>query len=593
MKPLSVETIDAPPLDQRVKRSAELPTAGGKKTRYHLPAALESHSPVGFRHRVSMTEAQTAEALQLLSMTRPTGFLKPEAVSEQSLFEEASLGILSSRQSTNFRGFRQVTFGPKRSAEIHKILSQLNGAEAKPLANAAYTHLVLGRPYRNPFTMLLTLAGHNQWTSAVTVFRRILKKRLQFADDIPTIGYLPHLHVGILADGMERAAVIASQGMRRAQALMTPFCGRFKKENKALIKKLEALCGITLAERAAGFELCIATQVGTAKTDEQIHLSHECQRRLGANLLAFRSERIQPGVNQEQSAPAAYQVRQDMDVSEALTVMAGRAAYNAFSHWTGIDRERAKDVLLLERIDVLTPGGKGRLRSIRGNNHAITDRLIKDMPKWIDLPAGRVFSRNAERGRKAFALTGQRIYIAGLARPEISAEGLDWHAAVRAVGAAAARSALYCELMGITALPDDCDLLAGICLMAGPVNQNDIGKTYYGMPDLLAPNFGDRDPTSLLVWTLKAKTIADPIGNEEQLLNAKRKGALVDLRPGPHEVIELELDGKRKPMRKHGETVSRERAFSDVGNFVCSSTNEDIPGNRGEAWRAQDGPVWS
>ena len=129
-----------------------------------------------------------------------------------------------------------------------------------------------------------------------------------------------------------RAAVIASQGMRRAQASMTPFCVGFKKENKALIKKLEALCGITLAERAAGFEVCIATQVGTAKTNEQIHLGHECQRRLSTNLLAFRSERIQPGVNQEQSAPAAYQVRQDMDVSEALTVMAGRAAYNAFSH---------------------------------------------------------------------------------------------------------------------------------------------------------------------------------------------------------------------------------------------------------------------
>jgi hypothetical protein len=33
------------------------------------------------------------------------------------------------------------------------------------------------------------------------------------------------------------------------------------------------------------------------------------------------------------------------------------------------------------------------------------------------------------------------------------------------------------------------------------------------------------------VWTVKAKTVADPIGNEEQLMNPAQKGALVDLRP--------------------------------------------------------------
>ena len=44
-------------------------------------------------------------------------------------------------------------------------------------------------------------------------------------DDIPTIGYLPHLHVGILADAMN-AAVIASEGRRRALGFMAPFCGR-------------------------------------------------------------------------------------------------------------------------------------------------------------------------------------------------------------------------------------------------------------------------------------------------------------------------------------------------------------------------------
>jgi hypothetical protein len=128
--------------------------------------------------------------------------------------------------------------------------------------------------------------------------------------------------------------------------------------------------------------------------------------------------------------------------------------------------------------------------------------------------------------------------------------------------------------------------------MAGPVNQNDIGKTYYGMPDLLAENFGDRDPTSLLVWTLKAKTVADPVGNEEQLLNAKRKGALVDLRPGPHEAVQVEIGGKRRPMRQSGETVNRERAYGDQGNFIVGPDGRAIEGNAGAPWAGSDQPVW-
>ncbi|MCA9699820.1 MAG: hypothetical protein KC431_20010, partial [Myxococcales bacterium] len=118
------------------------------------------------------------------------------------------------------------------------------------------------------------------------------------------------------------------------------------------------------------------------------------------------------------------------------------------------------------------------------------------------------------------------------------------------------------------------------------VNQDDIGKTYYDMPDLLTdnPEFVKRDPTSLLVWTLKAKTVADPIGNEEQLLNAGRKGALVDLRPAPHEVVSLVVDGRLQPMRRRGSKTNRERAFADQGNFVRDHKGIDIPGNRGEAW---------
>src|SRR5262249_36970541 len=139
----------------------------------------------------------------------------------------------------------------------------------------------------------------------------------------------------------------------------------------------------------------------------------------------------------------------------------------------------------------------------RDKLESITDRVVVEIPKWADLPLAKALSRNAERGRKAFALAGQRIYIAGLSRREVEAAGLDWDLAVRAVGSAACRGALYAELMGVVNLPDDCDLLAGICMMAGPVNQDDIGKTHYGMPDLLADNagFASREPTSLLVWT--------------------------------------------------------------------------------------------
>lgn len=592
MKPLDAILIEPPPAEQRVSRQARFVGDGERKTRYSLPDRLESTSPVGYRTRVNLTQAQAQEALTLLSLTRPTGFGPAAAVTEQALFEECALGVLSSRQSTNFRGFRQVTLGAQRSAEVTRLLRELTGRETEPLDGAAYTHLVLGRPYRNPFTMLLTLVGHKSLSSPLTVARRILRKRFKFIDDIPTIGYLPHLHVGILADAMERAAVIASEGEQRALGFMAPFCGKNAKANKGPMKALEALCGLTARERAAGWRLCVVTQVGTALPDERVPLSRATARVLGANLLAFRSERIQPGVNQEESAPPAYQVRQDMDVSDAFTEMSGRAAYNAFTHWTGIERDDGKSLLLLDRIDVLTPGGKGRLRAIRGANHAVTDRVVKEMPIWADLPTGRAFSRNAERGRKAFALVGQRIYIGGLSRREIEAAGIDWLAAVRAMGAVAARAALYSEIMGTTAVPDGCDLLAGICLMAGPVNQNDIGKTYYGMPDLLAEKFGDRDPTSLLVWTLKAKTVADPVGNEEQLMNAARKGALVDLRPGPHEVVQIEIDGKRRPMRQDGDQVNRERAYGDVGNFIVGPEGRAIEGNAGAPWAGSDKAVW-
>ena len=97
------------------------------------------------------------------------------------------------------------------------------------------------------------------------------------------------------------------------------------------------------------------------------------------------------------------------------------------------------------------------------------------------------------------------------------------------------------------------------------------------------------------MWTLKAKTIADPIGNEEQLMNVKRKGALVDLRPGPHEVVQIAKGGVLVPMRSAGSRTNRERAFSEFGNFATDPEGRSIPGNRGEEWPAalRDAAVWS
>ena len=85
------------------------------------------------------------------------------------------------------------------------------------------------------------------------------------------------------------------------------------------------------------------------------------------------------------------------------------------------------------------PGDGGA--ALRAELGAITARLCDELPLWADLPTGRLFSRNTRRGQKAFARAGQRIYIAGLDRGAIEHAGIDWVRALRAVGAAAARSA--------------------------------------------------------------------------------------------------------------------------------------------------------
>lgn len=578
-QPVTLIPVQPPPSDQRSRRNAKVVAEGERANRYSLPRSLHSHSPIGYRHRVSVSEAEAKSMEPLLSLSRPSAFVAGEPVTEQELFEESSLGILSSRQSTNFRGFRQHTVGPQQSERIATILQQLS-TPVQVRTQATHTHLIVSQPYRTPFTLLLTFVGHKQLSSLWTVPKRAWNKKVHFVDDIPTIGYLEHLHLGILADGMERAAVVASCGRRRANVIVRPFCDNtHRTTNAAQIEQLEALIGLTPQQRSKGWRLRMVVQVGAV--EDPLNIARETYRKLGANLLSFRSERIQPGVNQEDKAPPQYQRRQEADVSQEFVYMAGRAVYNAFVHWTGVDRTRAKELLLMERVDVLTEHGKSRLRAIRKELGDITDNVVRDIPKWADIPMGRALSRNAARGRKAFALAGQRIYIGGLDKQAVQKENLPWNLAVQAVGAAASRSALYCELSGCIDLPQDCDLLTGMCLMAGPVNQNDIGKQFYEYRDLLADAFPDQDPTSLLLWTLKVKTVSDPIGNEEQLLNAKRKGALVDLRGGPHELITVERDGTFSPLRAAG---SQERAFADVNNFVTSNEGEEIEGNRGVPW---------
>ncbi len=582
-KPLSIQPISPPPAEQRVSRQAAFAEEGEKRNRYHLPTSLDSGSPVGFRMRVPLSTTEVNAVLPLLCLERPEAFVPGPKATEQQLFEEASLGVLSARQSTNFRGHRQVTVGPAESKRVAELLGSLDHLEGPVLEGAAYTHICLARPYRTPFTFLLTFIGHKKGLSLGTVPLRGIRKTLWHEDDIPTIGYLQHLHLGIWMDAMERAALVASEGTRRANVFSAPFCTEARRREHASVNaELEALAGMTTQERRLGWRVHVVTQVGT--TPQAVSLSKNTWRKLGANLLSFRSERIQPGVNQEEKAPPPYHGRQDMDVSDDTAFQAGRAGYNAFAHWAGVDREKAKELLLMERVDVLTDGGKERLRGIRTELGEITDRVVDNIPLWADLPTGKLLSSSAARGRKAFALAGQRIYIGGLDRGDVEASGLEWNQAVRAFGAAAARSALYCELAGVTELPADCDLLAGICLMAGPVNQNDVGKQFFGYADLLAKAYPDKEPTSLLVWTLKAKTVADPIGNEEQLMNPARKGALVDLRCAPHEVVSLRSGPKLVPMRKRDGRVNSERAFGDVGNFVVDAQGKEIPGNRGSAW---------
>ena len=73
------------------------------------------------------------------------------------------------------------------------------------------------------------------------------------------------------------------------------------------------------------------------------------------------------------------------------------------------------------------------------------------------------------------------------------------------------------------------------------------------------------------------------------------KGALVDLRMGPHEAVSIRRTGKLSPFRgPDGGELCRERAYGDVGNFVRSPDGREIPGNEGTPWPPSraDSPVF-
>jgi hypothetical protein len=67
-------------------------------------------------------------------------------------------------------------------------------------------------------------------------------------------------------------------------------------------------------------------------------------------------------------------------------------------------------------------------------------------------------------------------------------------------------------------------------------------------------------------------------------MNEKRKGSLVDLRGGPHEIVEVVVGKTRTPLRSANGQFNQERAFGDQGNFVSSPKGKPIPGNQGETW---------
>jgi hypothetical protein len=72
-----------------------------------------------------------------------------------------------------------VLLGPEDSERAAVLLRRIGREEAPVLGGAACTHVVLARPYRTPFTFLLTFVGHKPLASLLTVPLRAWAKRFR------------------------------------------------------------------------------------------------------------------------------------------------------------------------------------------------------------------------------------------------------------------------------------------------------------------------------------------------------------------------------------------------------------------------------
>ena len=54
-----------------------------------------------------------------------------------------------------------------------------------------------------------------------------------------------------------------------------------------------------------------------------------------------------------------------------------------------------------------------------------------------------------------------------------------------------------------------------------------------------------------------------------------------------------EAQGSFVPFRKKHEIHCQERAFADIGNFLCDPDGKEIEGNRGETWPNSDRILWA
>ena len=88
--------------------------------------------------------------------------------------------------------------------------------------------------------------------------------------------------------------MLASRGSRKAQIFVKPFAGGAREDNREALRALEKMAGVTSVDRAGGWRLSIVGQVGVVPEEESVSLTPETARKIGANLLAFRSERVQP-----------------------------------------------------------------------------------------------------------------------------------------------------------------------------------------------------------------------------------------------------------------------------------------------------------